>query len=69
VFAAFQIHLEIGPKQYIFCICICLETYSVDFHGFVVLTLICGEFLTLFNFSIFLDFLRFFEILFSFCQW
>ena len=51
-------------------LCICIETYSRDFHGSVVLTLICGEFLILFNFSLFfLDFLWFFEILFSILQW
>ena len=45
-------------------LCICIETYSGDFHGSVVLTLICGEFLILFNFFcfflIFYDFLRYF---------
>ena len=44
-------------------LCICIETYSRDFHGSVVLTLICGEFLILFNFFcfflIFYDFLRY----------
>ena len=34
-------------------LCICIETYSRDFHGSVVLTLICGEFLILFNFFCF----------------
>ena len=47
-------------------ICICIETYSGDFYGSMVLTLICGEFLILFNFFYFSWFLRYFwDIVFN----